>query len=158
MPGYASQEYGTPLLEDTEDGLSSGTDPGLRPSPLRLPAWIVPGLWFVLQAVHSSGAGVTGAGTVAHLAHVAGFVAGTLIARPLEPGTPPPPEPGGVLFGRQTRRSWQDHTPGAGQRGGPSYRPAGGRGGLRAGTGAPCLMACPASIPYAMSRRRFHTC
>ncbi|CAM5443710.1 rhomboid family intramembrane serine protease [Streptomyces hirsutus] len=81
--------------------------------PLRLPAWIVLGLWFALQAAYSSGAGVTGAGTVAH---VVGFVVGMLIAWPLKPGTPPPPEPGGILFGRQTRRGWQGRTPGARQR------------------------------------------
>ncbi len=138
MPGDASQEYGTTLLEDAEDGLSSGVGPGLRPSPLRLPAWIVPGLWFVLRAVYSSGAGVTGAGTVAHLAHAAGFVADTLIARPLEPGPPPPPEPGGVLFGRQTRRSWQDHPPGAGQRGDP---PTGRRVGGEVSVREPALRA-----------------
>ncbi|MFD0300486.1 rhomboid family intramembrane serine protease [Streptomyces sp. NPDC127123] len=74
--------------------------------PVRLPAWIVLGLWFALQAVYSSGAGVTGAGTVAYLAHVVGFVAGMLLAWPLKPGTPPPPEPGGILFGRQARRTW----------------------------------------------------
>ncbi|MFD5662090.1 rhomboid family intramembrane serine protease, partial [Streptomyces hirsutus] len=74
--------------------------------PLRLPAWIVLGLWFVLQAVYSSSAGVTGAGTVAYVAHVVGFVVGMLLAWPLKPGTPPPPEPGGILFGRQTRRAW----------------------------------------------------
>ncbi|MCP3767209.1 MULTISPECIES: rhomboid family intramembrane serine protease [unclassified Streptomyces] len=74
--------------------------------PLRLPAWTVLGLWFVLQAVYSSGAGVTGAGTVAYAAHVVGFVVGMLLAWPLKPGTPPPPEPGGLLFGRQARRGW----------------------------------------------------
>ncbi|MEV5438906.1 rhomboid family intramembrane serine protease [Streptomyces sp. NPDC052682] len=74
--------------------------------PLRLPAWIVLGFWFVLQAVYSSGEAVTQAGTVAYLAHVAGFVAGMLIAWPLRPGTPPPPEPRGVLFGRRARPGW----------------------------------------------------
>ena len=74
--------------------------------PLRLPAWTVLGLWFVLQALYSSGAGVTGAGTVAYAAHVVGFVVGMLLAWPLKPGTPPPPEPGGVRFGRQTRGDW----------------------------------------------------
>ncbi|TLS41548.1 rhomboid family intramembrane serine protease [Streptomyces montanus] len=71
--------------------------------PLRLPAWIVLGSWFVLQAVYSSGAGVSAAGTVAYLAHVAGFLAGMLLAWPLRPGTPPPPEPRGLLFGRRAR-------------------------------------------------------
>ena len=74
--------------------------------PLRLPAWIVLGFWFVLQAVYSSGEGVSQAGTVAYLAHVVGFVTGMLIAWPLRPGTPPPPEPRGVLFGRRARPGW----------------------------------------------------
>ncbi|MFE9970521.1 rhomboid family intramembrane serine protease [Streptomyces hirsutus] len=74
--------------------------------PLRLPAWIVLGLWFALQAVYSSGGGVTSAGTVAYVAHVAGFVVGMLLAWPLKPGTAPPPEPSGILFGRQTRGGW----------------------------------------------------
>jgi membrane associated rhomboid family serine protease len=74
--------------------------------PLRLQAWIVLGFWFVLQAVYSAGEGVTQAGTVAYLAHVAGFVAGMLIAWPLRPGTPPPPEPRGLLFGRRARPGW----------------------------------------------------
>ncbi|GHB19631.1 hypothetical protein GCM10010377_06910 [Streptomyces viridiviolaceus] len=73
--------------------------------PLRLPAWIVLGSWFGIQAVYSSGQGVSQAGTVAYLAHVAGFLAGMLIAWPLKPGTPPPPEPRGILFGRQARRA-----------------------------------------------------
>jgi membrane associated rhomboid family serine protease len=71
--------------------------------PLRLPAWLVLGFWFGLQAVYSSGHGVSGAGTVAYAAHVAGFVAGMLLAWPLKPGTPPPPEPPGLLFGRRAR-------------------------------------------------------
>ncbi|OIJ91420.1 rhomboid family intramembrane serine protease [Streptomyces colonosanans] len=74
--------------------------------PLRLPAWIVLGFWFVLQAVYSSGGAVSAAGTVAYAAHVVGFVMGMLLAWPLKPGTSPPPEPGGTLFGRQARRSW----------------------------------------------------
>ncbi|SMF37290.1 rhomboid family intramembrane serine protease [Streptomyces sp. Amel2xC10] len=74
--------------------------------PLRLPAWLVLGFWFVLQAVYSSGEGVSEAGTVAYAAHITGFLAGMLLAWPLKAGTPPPPEPRGLLFGRQTRRGW----------------------------------------------------
>ncbi|MFF9817922.1 rhomboid family intramembrane serine protease [Streptomyces sp. NPDC014006] len=71
--------------------------------PLRLPAWLVLGFWFVLQAVYSAGEGISAAGTVAYAAHVVGFLAGMLIALPLRPGTPPPPEPRGLLFGRNAR-------------------------------------------------------
>ncbi|WP_377271751.1 rhomboid family intramembrane serine protease [Peterkaempfera sp. SMS 1(5)a] len=61
--------------------------------PLRLPAWAVLGLWFVLQAFYSAGYGVSEAGTVAYAAHVIGFAVGALLAVPLRPGTRPPPEP-----------------------------------------------------------------
>ena len=71
--------------------------------PLRLPAWLVLGFWFVLQAAYSSGEGVSDAGTVAYAAHVVGFLVGMLLAWPLKPGTPPPPEPRGLLFGRKAR-------------------------------------------------------
>ncbi|WP_037684151.1 rhomboid family intramembrane serine protease [Streptomyces griseus] len=74
--------------------------------PLRLPAWIVLGFWFGLQAVYSSGQGISEAGAVAYLAHVVGFLAGMLIAWPLRPGTPPPPAPRGLLFGRRARPNW----------------------------------------------------
>ncbi|GAA1425053.1 rhomboid family intramembrane serine protease [Streptomyces thermospinosisporus] len=74
--------------------------------PLRLPAWLVLGSWFVLQAVYSSGAGVSAAGTVAYLAHVAGFAAGMLIAWPLRPGTSPTHPPDHPLYGRQARWTW----------------------------------------------------
>jgi membrane associated rhomboid family serine protease len=71
--------------------------------PLRLPAWIVLGFWFVLQAVYSSGAAVSHAGTVAYAAHIVGFIVGMLLAWPLRRGTPAPPEPRGLLWGRQAR-------------------------------------------------------
>lgn len=74
--------------------------------PLRLPAWIVLGFWFVLQAFYSAGEGVAEAGTVAYAAHVFGFIVGLLIALPLRPGTRPPPEPRGLLFGRRARPDW----------------------------------------------------
>jgi membrane associated rhomboid family serine protease len=46
--------------------------------PLRIPAWIVLGLWFLLQWVYSAGLAAPGAGSVAYLAHVFGFLAGVL--------------------------------------------------------------------------------
>jgi membrane associated rhomboid family serine protease len=50
--------------------------------PLRLPAWLVLGLWFALQWAYSAGYAVEGAGSVAYLAHVVGFVVGFLFAVP----------------------------------------------------------------------------
>lgn len=61
--------------------------------PLRLPAWLVLGFWFVLQAFYSAGYGVSSAGSVAYAAHVVGFAVGALLAVPLRPNTPPPPLP-----------------------------------------------------------------
>ncbi|MFF7334878.1 rhomboid family intramembrane serine protease [Streptomyces sp. NPDC090306] len=71
--------------------------------PLRLPAWIVLGFWFVLQAFDSGGHATTDAGTVAYMAHVVGFAVGMFLAWPLKAGTVPPPEPGRLLFGRRAR-------------------------------------------------------
>lgn len=52
--------------------------------PVRLPAWLVLGSWFGLQALYSAGAGITDAGAgVAYLAHVVGFVVGALLVLPL---------------------------------------------------------------------------
>lgn len=48
--------------------------------PLRLPAWLVLGLWFVLQWIYTSGYAVSSAGSVAYVAHVFGFVLGALVA------------------------------------------------------------------------------
>lgn len=47
--------------------------------PLRLPAWLVLGGWFVLQWVYANGTAVSSAGNVAYLAHVFGFVFGVLV-------------------------------------------------------------------------------
>jgi membrane associated rhomboid family serine protease len=47
--------------------------------PLRIPAWIVLGLWFGLQWMYSAGIATQGAGSVAYLAHVFGFVFGALV-------------------------------------------------------------------------------
>lgn len=49
--------------------------------PIPLPAWIVLGMWFGLQAVYSAGTTVTEGAAVAYVAHVAGFVAGFLTAK-----------------------------------------------------------------------------
>jgi membrane associated rhomboid family serine protease len=46
--------------------------------PLRIPAWIVLGLWFLLQWAYSFGPGAGGGG-VAYVAHVFGFLAGLLV-------------------------------------------------------------------------------
>jgi membrane associated rhomboid family serine protease len=48
--------------------------------PLRLPAWLVLGGWFLLQWLYSSGTAVASGAGVAYLAHVYGFVAGAAIA------------------------------------------------------------------------------
>ncbi len=47
--------------------------------PVRLPAWLVLGGWFVLQYLYFRGAGVNDAGGVAYGAHVIGFVLGALL-------------------------------------------------------------------------------
>jgi membrane associated rhomboid family serine protease len=58
--------------------------------PLRLPAWLVLGAWFVLQWAYASGVAVSSAGSVGYLAHVVGFVIGALIALPVRLLGPPP--------------------------------------------------------------------
>jgi membrane associated rhomboid family serine protease len=65
--------------------------------PLPLPAWLVLGTWFVVQAVYSLGTGMA-AGEVAYVAHLAGFVVGLLFALALGRGTgrPEPRGPYGI--------------------------------------------------------------
>jgi len=56
--------------------------------PLKLPAWVVLGGWFLLQLLYSRGSGVASGAGVAYLAHVYGFAAGlvvALVAKPLLP-------------------------------------------------------------------------
>lgn len=50
--------------------------------PLPLPAWLVLGVWFVLQWFYSTGFAVS-EGTVAYLAHIIGFLLGVVVALPL---------------------------------------------------------------------------
>jgi membrane associated rhomboid family serine protease len=62
--------------------------------PLRIPAWLVLGLWFVLQWVYAIGPASPGG--VAYVAHVFGFVFGVLVgllvrAASREPRPPPRP-------------------------------------------------------------------
>ena len=61
--------------------------------PVRLPAWAVLGLWFVLQWAYSAGYAASGAGSVAYLAHVFGFLTGVLIGLAVRAGSPPPQYP-----------------------------------------------------------------
>jgi membrane associated rhomboid family serine protease len=51
--------------------------------PVRLPAWLVLGGWFVLQYLYFQSAGVNDASGVAYAAHVIGFVVGALAVLPL---------------------------------------------------------------------------
>ncbi|MGE5287392.1 MAG: rhomboid family intramembrane serine protease [Micromonosporaceae bacterium] len=59
--------------------------------PLRIPAWLVLGLWFVLQWAYSAGYASAGEGSVAYVAHIFGFVAGALIGMILRASGPPRP-------------------------------------------------------------------
>lgn len=58
--------------------------------PVRLPAWLVLGSWFLLQELYANGSGVASGAGVAYLAHVYGFVAGALIALLVGRRNPPP--------------------------------------------------------------------
>lgn len=60
--------------------------------PIRLPAWLVLGMWFLIQWVYSAGYAVSEAGSVAYLAHVVGFVLGMSLAL-LARGRGPEPYP-----------------------------------------------------------------
>ena len=58
--------------------------------PLRIPAWLVLGFWFLLQWFSFRGAGVQAEAGVAYFAHVAGFIAGFVYAA-MALGRPGPP-------------------------------------------------------------------
>jgi len=58
--------------------------------PVIIPAWLVLGLWFVLQWVYSAGYAASGAGSVAYVAHVFGFLAGAIIGLFVRAASPPP--------------------------------------------------------------------
>lgn len=60
--------------------------------PIRLPAWLVLGSWFILQYLYTSGTGLSEATGTAYLAHVIGFVVGALLVWKLRgTGHPRPP-------------------------------------------------------------------
>ena len=61
--------------------------------PVRIPAWLVLGSWFVLQWAYSAGFLAAGAGSVAYLAHVFGFVAGVVVGLLVRAASPPPRYP-----------------------------------------------------------------
>jgi len=64
--------------------------------PVRTPAWLVLGLWFALQWMYSAGIAAPGAGSVAYLAHVFGFLFGAVVGfamRAAGPSPPPLPPP-----------------------------------------------------------------
>lgn len=71
--------------------------------PLPLPAWLVLGSWFGLQAIYSQGGGL-GEGSVAYVAHVVGFAVGfvlTVLFIGDRKQTPPPPPTGRGSHGRR---------------------------------------------------------
>jgi membrane associated rhomboid family serine protease len=57
--------------------------------PLRIPAWFVLGVWFVLQWAYSVGYADAGAGAVAYVAHIIGFVLGAAIGLLVRAASPP---------------------------------------------------------------------
>jgi membrane associated rhomboid family serine protease len=67
--------------------------------PVRIPAWLVLGSWFVLQWVYSAGVAASGAGSVAYLAHVFGFLAGAIIGLVVRAASPPTQYPAHPRYG-----------------------------------------------------------
>lgn len=70
--------------------------------PLRLPAWLVLGSWFLLQYLYFRGASMAAGSGVAYGAHVIGFVVGALLVLPLRNSGRP----------RQVQPRWGPYAPG----------------------------------------------
>jgi rhomboid family protein len=51
--------------------------------PLRVPAWLMLGVWFLLQAFYATGYGTAQTDSVAYVAHVFGFAFGVLLGLPV---------------------------------------------------------------------------
>ncbi len=66
--------------------------------PLRIPAWFVLGLWFVLQWAYSAGLAAAGAGSVAYLAHVIGFLCGVIVGLLVRSASPPRGRPAPLSY------------------------------------------------------------
>lgn len=68
---------------------------GLILIPIPLPAFVVIGLWFVIELFRGVGSlGVeTASGGIAYFAHIGGFIAGTTLVWPFMLGRPAPPAP-----------------------------------------------------------------
>ena len=64
--------------------------------PLRLPAWLVLGVYIAFQFVYVSGQAQEGGGGVAYWAHIAGFVAGLALVLPFLAGRGRDPAEGGL--------------------------------------------------------------
>ena len=47
--------------------------------PVKLPAWVVLGSWFILQWLYAAGTGVGQGAGVAYVAHVVGFIVGMFV-------------------------------------------------------------------------------
>ncbi|HWF82250.1 MAG TPA: rhomboid family intramembrane serine protease [Streptosporangiaceae bacterium] len=57
--------------------------------PLRIPAWLVLGLWFLLQWAYTAGYAAAGAGSVAYQAHLVGFALGAILGLIIRAAGPP---------------------------------------------------------------------
>jgi membrane associated rhomboid family serine protease len=59
--------------------------------PLKVPAWLWIGIYFVLQFLYLGDSATSDGGGVAYMAHIAGFVAGFVLIRPFLAGRDEPP-------------------------------------------------------------------